>query len=294
MIRIIINKIARKVYIQAAIFFVIFIFFAYFVNLSRFNNGLDIIFAIASFLYGFYVVSSISKAKDQHEAVIKHLKESESIMITVNGLMSVFDKKSRQMVLKKIDQYMIATIDYTLADYVESNKDAVELMNTLQHLKPSNDDQEKAKNDSITAIEGLIGSRVEIEASTKEKVAFFEWIIMLILFSIIIFFILTIPNTSLEMLIVVLKSIIATTLFMMLLILRSYDNYEWNTNTLIWDRVTQTFLEIGLLPYYSEFILSLNEYKPPKGIKYRVAHYKNPYPDVVNKTIEIVDTSNTD
>lgn len=294
MIRIILNKIGRKIYVQATIFFVIFLLFAYFVNLSRFNSGLDIIFAIASFLYGFYVVSSISKAKDQHEAVIKHLKESESIMITVNGLMSVCDKKSREIVLKKIDQYMIATVDYKLSDYVESNKDAVELMNTLQLLKTSNENQEKAKNDSISLIEGLISSRVEIESSTKEKVAFFEWIIMLILFSIIIFFILTIPNTSLEILVVVLKSIIATSLFMMLLILRSYDNYEWNTNVLIWDRVTQTFIEIGLLPYYSEFVLSIDGYKPPKGIKYRVAHYKSPYPDVVNKTIEIVDTSKPD
>lgn len=291
MLRKILNKIVRKIYIQAAIFFVVFLFVAYFVNLSRFNNGLDIIFAIASFLYGFYVVSSISKAKDQHEAVIKHLKESESIMITVNGLMSVFDKKSHEVVLKKIDQYIIATIDFKLSDYVESNKDAVELMNTLQLLKTSNENQEKAKNDSISAVEGLISSRVEIEAATKEKVAFFEWIIMIVLFSIIIFFILTIPNTSLEILVVTLKSIIATTLFMMLLILRAYDNYQWNTNVLIWDRVTQTFIEIGLLPYYSEFVLSLDEYKPPKGIKYRVGHYHKPYPNVTDKTIEIVDSN---
>ena len=289
MVRQVLNKIARKIYIQAAIFFVAFLILAYFVSLSRFNNGLDIIFAIASFLYGFYVVSSISKAKDQHEAVIKHLKESESIMITVNGLMSVFDGKSRDTVLKKIDQYMIATIDYKLSDYVESNKDAVELMNTLQLLKASNDDQEKAKNDSISAVEGLISSRVEIEASTKEKVAFFEWIIMFVLFSIIVFFILTIPNSSPALLIVVLKSIIATTLLMMLLILRTYDNYEWNTNVLIWDRVTQTFVEIGLLPYYALPILLVDGYKPPKLIKkYRVAYYHKPYPNVTDKTIKII------
>jgi hypothetical protein len=78
---------------------------------------------------------------------------------------------------------------------------------------------------------------------------------------------------------------------MMLLILRAYDNYQWNTNVLIWDRVTQTFIEIGLLPYYSEFILSLDEYKPPKGIKYRVGHYHKPYPNVTDKTIEIVESN---
>jgi len=64
---------------------------------------------------------------------------------------------------------LIQTIDYKLEiDYDKSSPSAIELLNTLQSLKPKNEQQKTAQSDSIAIMEDLLTSRALIETSTKD------------------------------------------------------------------------------------------------------------------------------
>lgn len=75
-------KIIHNLYFLAILSVVIFFVIAYSYNPIHLSDGFDTLLGIASFLFGFYVVSAISTAKSQHESVMSHLKDTEGMLVT--------------------------------------------------------------------------------------------------------------------------------------------------------------------------------------------------------------------
>ena len=283
-------KIIHNLYFLAILSVVIFFVIAYSYNPIHLSDGFDTLLGIASFLFGFYVVSAISTAKSQHESVMSHLKDTEGMLVTIHGLINVFDDKSQKIVLDKIDNYLIQTIDYKLEiDYDKSSPSAIELLNTLQSLKPKNEQQKTAQSDSIAIMEDLLTSRALIETSTKDRISIFEWLIISMLFCVILFFVFSISKENAGILLIILKSIVASSLLMMLIVLYRYDTLKWGKNEWVWKRLTVVFINLGLKPYFPDAIFKYEEATKPKGM-IRIASYPNKYPDMTGKviTIEVV------
>lgn len=280
-------KTIHNLYFLAVISFVIFFTCYYLYNPVALSNGFDTLLGIASFLFGFYIVSAIATARSQHESIISHLKDTEGMLITIHGLINVYDTKSQKLILQKIDNYLIQTIDYRLeTDYDKSSTSAIELLNTLQSLKPKNEQQKTAQSDSIAIMEDLLTSRTLIETSTKDRISVFEWMIISLLFCVILFFIFSISKEGAGTLLITLKSIVSVSLLMMLIVLYRYDNLRWGKNEWVWKRLPVTFTSLGLKPYFPDAIFKYGEATKPKGV-IRVANYPNKYPDMTGKVVTV-------
>jgi len=268
-------------------FFLFFILFYSFKPISL-NGSFDIILGIASFLFGFYIVFAINNTKSQHEAVMNHLKNSEGILITIQAFTKVLEKEDREKVINQIDKYLISTIDYKLLDYDKSHREATNLLNVLQDIETKDDKQNSAIEDATDTLEILLNDRVKIETVLQDRITKLEWSIIIGLFCILLLFVSTVQLEIMLWQQAAIKATIATALSMMLVILHKFDNYKWNENKLIWDRLTTTFQELGLLPYYPEEIY-LSNYKY-KNLDYdcRIAHYPDVYPDMKNKRVKII------
>lgn len=281
------HKIIHNLYFMAAASFLVFFTFYYIYNPTTLSDGFDTLLGIASFLFGFYVVSAIATAKSQHESVMSHLKDTEGMLVTIHGLVNVFDTKSQKIVLDKIDNYLVQTIDYKLEiDYDKSGASAVELLNILQSLKPKNDKQKTAQSDSIAIMENLLTSRALIETSTKDRISVFEWLIISMLFCVILFFIFSISKEGAGILLIILKSIVSSSLLMMLIVLYRYDTLKWGKNEWVWKRLTIVFVNLGLEPYFPDLVIKYGETEKPKG-KIRIANYPNKYPDMTGKVVTV-------
>lgn len=268
-------------------YFLFFTLFYLFEPISL-NGSFDIILAIASFLFGFYIVFAINNAKKQHEEVINHLKNSEGLLITIQAFTKVLEREDRKKVTDQIDKYLISTIDYKLLDYDKSHKEATNLLNVLQDIETKNDKQSSAIEDATDTLEILLNDRVKIETVLQDRITKLEWSIILSLFLTLLLFISTVQLEIVLWQQAVIKATIATALSMMIVILYKLDNYKWNENRLIWDRLTTTFQELGLLPYYPEEVYSSNYEKKDISYDCRVAHYPDAYPDMKNKRVNII------
>ncbi len=277
----------NKISFQISACFIIFFAIAYFVNISELSESFNTILTSASFLYGFYIVYAISNAKSSHEKIITHLKSTEGTLLEVYALFIVFDKKTQTQLLQKIDNYIIATIDYKFEDYSMSTPQAIELLNFVQKVTTTNDKEALAQERSVEALEIMLKERVVVESEIANDITTVEWVIILLLLIVILFFIFSI-NSSGDLLLVFLKTVLASALALMIIILAKFNNLAWQEEKLIWKRLTITFQELSLLPYYPYFAYDKYFYKKDLPYSFRIAYYPEEYPDMSKKQIKII------
>lgn len=81
---------------------------------------------------------------------------------------------------------------------------------------------------------------------------------------------------------------------MVMLVLYKLNNLKVNSDNKIFEPLEKLFTEMGMLEYYPKPVLDLKEAVPDEGKKIRVADYPNPYPDVINKKVEVVEYKEED
>lgn len=267
---------------------IIFSVFFYFINPITLNQNSGTVLGIVSFLFGFYIVFSISNAKSQHDAVIEHLANSDGYLISIQAFCRAFNTSDRSKVTNSIDDYLIATIDYKLNDYRMSHSKALELLNVLQNVSAKNAKQLSAQEDATDVVEQLLSDRVKIETILQDRMSKLEWCIIIALCLVMLFFVYTIKLDVYLLFESFLKAVIATSIVMLLFILMLFDSYQWNKNNLVWERLINTFVNLGLLPYVPDFLAKNKESISTTKSKIRLVHYPHPYPDFSDKSVEII------
>lgn len=81
---------------------------------------------------------------------------------------------------------------------------------------------------------------------------------------------------------------LVSSLSMIVIVLYRYNNLSWQEDVWIWEPLTRTFIQLGLMPYYGDFVTKQKRARLPKEIDYRIAHYPSPYPVFDDKVVEII------
>ena len=271
-------------------YFVIVVFLSSFIldylyKGSGLGDDLNVVLSVSSFIFGFYIILAVTRAKEKQDSIRRQLRLADGLFVSCNIEMKVFPEEIRKKFLKKVDNYLISTVDYKLSDIEKTSNSFYELYEyTTNSIKPNNDMQKNSIKRICEFLYELSNERTLLEVLSKNKSSKLEWGLIVSLFMVIIFLILNLNISGVfgSLLVATLVSSLSS----ILLILYRYDNLAWQESKWLWEPLTRTFMDLGLKPYYGEYLIKQKRFKIPKGIDYRLAHYPNPYPNMEGKVVE--------
>ena len=274
-------------------YFVIVVFLSSFIldylyKGSGLGDDLNVVLSVSSFIFGFYIILAVTRAKEKQDSIRRQLRLADGLFVSCNIEMKVFPVEIRKKFLKKVDNYLISTVDYKLSDIEKTSNSFYELYEyTTNSIKPNNDMQKNSIQRICEFLKELSNERTLLEVLSKNKSSKLEWGLIISLFITILFLILNLNISGVfgSLLIATLVSSLSS----ILLILYRYDNLAWQESRWVWEPLTRTFMLLGLKPYYGEYLIKQKRFKIPKGIDYRLAHYPNPYPNMEGKVVEEIE-----
>ena len=274
-------------------YFVIVVFLSSFIldylyKGSGLGDDLNVVLSVSSFIFGFYIILAVTRAKEKQDSIRRQLRLADGLFVSCNIEMKVFPEEIRKKFLKKVDNYLISTVDYKLSDIEKTSNSFYELYEyTTNSIKPNNDMQKNSIQRICEFLKELSNERTLLEVLSKNKSSKLEWGLIISLFITILFLILNLNISGVfgSLLIATLVSSLSS----ILLILYRYDNLAWQESRWVWEPLTRTFMLLGLKPYYGEYLIKQKRFKIPKGIDYRLAHYPNPYPNMERKVVEEIE-----
>ena len=235
-------------------YFVIVVFLSSFIldylyKGSGLGDDLNVVLSVSSFIFGFYIILAVTRAKEKQDSIRRQLRLADGLFVSCNIEMKVFPVEIRKKFLKKVDNYLISTVDYKLSDIEKTSNSFYELYEyTTNSIKPNNDMQKNSIQRICEFLYELSNERTLLEVLSKNKSSKLEWGLIISLFITILFIILNLNISGVfgSLLIATLVSSLSS----ILLILYRYDNLAWQESRWVWETLTRTFMLLGLKPYY--------------------------------------------
>ena len=240
-------------------YFVIVVFLSSFIldylyKGSGLGDDLNVVLSVSSFIFGFYIILAVTRAKEKQDSIRRQLRLADGLFVSCNIEMKVFPEEIRKKFLKKVDNYLISTVDYKLSDIEKTSNSFYELYEyTTNSIKPNNDMQKNSIQRICEFLKELSNERTLLEVLSKNKSSKLEWGLIISLFITILFIILNLNISGVfgSLLIATLVSSLSS----ILLILYRYDNLAWQESRWVWEPLTRTFMLLGLKPYYGEYLI---------------------------------------
>ena len=247
--------------------------------------SIQILFSVASFLFGISCGFSISNRYTRLNRIKDYLKENDAIMHFLYRSSPVFGSKVQKEIQKLIDEHLIEQIDYYLIDFHKSGKTFLDLFNYLVNLKSSNKEQETLYDKYIDLLDDMTKNRKMVEVLVRSRIQKFEWASLGSLLVLIIFCIIFL-NTG-EFFITVASILLATSTTILFMMLLDLDTLHWKENSWVWGQLEDLFHELDLLPYYPEKVIQDGRTVLTKGTEIRMVTYPNPYPNIEGKNVRV-------
>lgn len=280
---------SKRPVLFVAIFFLAYLLICLTYSGKGYNDQYNAIISVATILFGIFIAFSIYNNQTKLTRVKELLRSDDANIISLYKLCSIFGAEDQKKLQSLLDEYMIAQVDYKLVDYHHSSKQFANVYDFILTLEPSNNKKEKAYESMLEVINSSFENRKLTEAVVQQRMTYLEWVSLISLEIVIGYIILTFNDKALVP--SILSSLLVTTGFALIIVLRRLDTLKWQENSWIWVPLSNLFISLDLLPYYPYVVLhGKRDINPEKG-KIRVCHYENPYPDMSNKKIEIVEVS---
>ena len=270
---------------KSAIVFIFFLGAAVFVPIGKFDAGILTLLSVATFLFGILGAFIMQNRHNRLTGLRKYLRSNDGVYYTMYKLSSVFGKQVQKTMQKKIDAYFVMQIDYDLQDIYKVDKEFEEIYDYVLNLRPKGDRQLNAYGELIDMTTSASINRKMIEYLVRNRMLKFKWVVLIGLLAVILISIFTINDGSALMVIVTV--LLATSVTIFLLMMHELDSLRWKEQGWIWDPLEQFFIELGVLPYYTQDLAVLRRLKFSKGVKRRIAYFPNPYPNFKGKKVKI-------
>lgn len=276
------NNISTKVVIIISLVF--FTGLALFVPSFSQNNQIEVLLGATTFIYGVIVAFYISFSTNRLNEVGQVLNSEDATFVSIYRIAQVFGEEKQKKLQGLLDNLLISSIDYHLRDYDKTAENFKVMSDFVINLKPETEAQVEAYSILLGLIQQNQHNRTRIIALIKQGLFFYEWLVLIVLNSVVIFCIFYLNNHSIASIII--STFLATSTIILLFILRDLTNLAWKEQVWIWDSLKQTFNEIELIPYYPLDTIKEGRAKPSKGDRVRVATYSNVYPNFTGKKVE--------
>lgn len=274
-------------YVIISVFVTLAIYFASQAAFGLISESVaQVLLSAATFLFGIFIAFSISNAHQRMDAIFETLNTHNASLLYIYNISQVFDAKTKNAIQKRIDAYLIATIDYLITDMKFSYPEFQALFKHLLNISPKNEKQRKVWEQYLDLYDTMVHSRKKVEVTSRAKLLAHEWFIISLLLAIITFFILYLSSGTLISVMASFLLVIAIVVLVMLL--QNLNSLSWKEQHRIWRPIHQLFKELDLLPYYPAPVVLNGRAQPKKGERIRLAYYNADYPDVSKKDIKEV------
>lgn len=275
-----------RITIQFGIVFSLLFFtaIAFFVPAFPSNSQIEILLGATTFVYGIIIAFYISFSTSRLTEMSQILNSEDSIFVSIYRIVKVFGEEKQKKVQHLLDELLISSIDLYLNDYDKTIGKFEGLSNFILALDPVSNAQQQAYSTLLGLIQQSQQNRTRISSLTRQRLFFYEWLVLFVLNSVVIFCIFYLNNHSLISIII--SVLLATSTVTLLFILRDLAYLKWKEQQWIWESLKQTFNEMGLPAYYPAKVLKLRRAVLRKGEKIRIAHYPHKYPNFEDKEIK--------
>ncbi len=265
--------------------FIFSLFVSYFLNGYSHDEQFSILISTTSFLFGIIVSFLINHSRSNLNQINEILKSDEAILLSIYETSITFGREVQDSVRSLLDKYLIDQIDYNLEDFKYSSKAFMKLYRYIISLDPKNAQQNLAYSSILSILSSSTINRKKVETFVQDRILSFEWIVVLILLILELFFIFYFNSGNLIS--VILSTFLSTSAITLVFILRDFDNLTRNEDKWIWEPLSNLFQSLELVPYYPIDAIEGNKAKIRKGEKIRVAEYLDVYPDMTNKKVNV-------
>lgn len=272
--------------ILSAVLFLLIVAFLFFLKLNESSNILNLLLTISTFLLGIFLAFAVSERQNRIERIRENDSKERGMLESLYYLSAIFGQKTQKRIADIIDDYLTSTLDYYIWDYYKTEKDFSEIMKTIESLNPKTRKQEEVFGSMLTLLTDIEQTRNQSIAIIDDKLATFEWVILLLLSGTIIASTFLIPEKSI--LSTIIFGVIDFAILLLLLFLNNLDNLSWKEEERIFEPYQRTFETIGKLRYYPDGVIERGRVKLHKGKTYRIASYPKPYPDMRGKKVKII------
>ena len=235
----------------------------------RFDSILTISTFLFAILAGFYT----SRLGSRYDSIRQLVAVEDASIFCFYQTAKIFGPVFTKKVRDAIDRYYIASYDHTLSDY--AYKDSApyysklwDVTRDLPHKDPSS-----AYQMLITHLTDIEKSRNTSAATSKERLGWGEWAILLILATIILSSLFLMREPALYSWVVTI--LFGTALILVLLIIRDLQNLMFGGGSLLEESGQEVLEFMGLERYYHEHFLKAGISVVPPFVKtYRVGYHK--------------------
>jgi hypothetical protein len=281
----------KKISIGAilAVAFVLFVIIAFTTPGAGPNEWISNLLSFATFIFAIILGFSIANRKQRMEQIRTRLRANDATILTLYSTAKAIGPATAKKTRDMLDEWLISQIDYNLVDFTYTTPQLIDIFEYVLSIKTPNGEDDEFKKKMVDDTRLLMQNQKAIIYWTKDKMQSFEWLSILVLGATIIFCMFFLRNNTLVS--NIFTPIIASTIVLLGLVLKEIDALEWQEHNWVWWPLCDLFIEMGLPPYFPEDIFSSGRVNKRilKSIpKYRIAHYKFPYPRFEGKEVELV------
>jgi hypothetical protein len=248
---------------------------------------LSTIITISTFLLSILIGFALSRAYSRLELIREELRVNDAKFVNISKHLTLFNNKAQEMeIIKYMDDYLTAQIDYYLIDFRKTGDKLNDFYRAvLSRLQPSSFKQEQAYEIIINNLDSIMVSHKRVSHLVLSNIPKHEWKILWLLSVTVWASLLLTPGNGFLMLLV---ALLGASLLYLLLLLSSINSLKWGEKSWVWESLSQLFVDLNLKPYIPEPVYRsgrLAESFFDRLPSYRFVFYGNPYPDMSNKTI---------
>ena len=250
------------------------------IDISNFLTAVSVLFAI---LLGFFIATATTNYLNFQA----NLADEGTALIMLFNLGLLVRPSAKEKIAEAIDQYVIATLDFSLTDYVKNTqKEYNKLVEVIDGLEP--EDEAKRRMSALDYIHqvkaNMLNAREAITFAAQRVTTGTHWAVIVLLGGILTLFFFDLRDGHFFSNAIV--GVLITTLYLILLLLYEVDNNVFLEGQLAYQDVQGVFRAIGKIDYYPAFAIEKHLIKKPEQA-YRIGVYKD-YPHSTEKTIKTI------
>jgi len=255
-------------------------------DLKQYETFFVTILGVATFIFGIFIGFSISERSSRIDKIRENDSAERSQLISISLCAKEISKDFYNSVLEKIDEYLMATLDYKIWDYHLTQTQFENLFSVIAKHNPEGEKDKILTSQMISGLNEILVSRKNTIGIIEDRLSAFEWTALTFLSAVILISLAALNSGGFLIFSVVM--FLSLSLALLLSLLYSLDNLSWKEEDRIFEPYSKTFESIGLVRYYPEALITQKRVKNFHGKDYRKGIMPKEYPDMSEKKIEIV------
>lgn len=256
------------------------------VSLPEAGGRYELLLGVAYFVFGILVAFAIENARSGLLRVNELLKAGDADLVSIYQLSASFEADVQAEFREVIDAHLQDQIDFRLVDFERSTPSFLALFERVRELEPTSTREEITYDHLLGICTAASERRKQLEALVRQRVSPVEWVTLLALLAALWGLMLAANGGPIVS--GLLGGVLVASLAGLLVLLQHLDEFRWQEGEAIWNPLHNLFLALDLLPYYPLDAVRTGRLDPPTG-RVRFVDYPHPYPDMSDKTIEVVD-----